>query len=138
VYESGSLRRIADLPFEPCVTLLDSWLPGPLVHDREWGTVRAFVCLARRWRRRRLRMRLDVDRWSPCGTAFELTPCEAVRPTASYFRAGHQFLDALIHSLGCDLRPDEAWRPDLPPSPLSWRSDSSLARLRFPDDPVLR
>jgi hypothetical protein len=114
--DSGSFRRIVDVPFEPCVAaierLLDdgpdgglhlgrSRLRGPLVDDRDWGTVRIEVCLARRWPRRGLRMRLDIDCWSssPASTAFELTPCEPGRLTAGYFRAGHGLLDSLIHSL---------------------------------------
>jgi len=115
--ESGSFRRIVDVPFEPCVAALECWLRseghdgelqvgrsrlrGQVVHDRHWGTFRIEVCLARRPLRRRLRMRLDINCWSSSSssTAFELTPCERVRLTASYFRAGHLLLDSLIHSL---------------------------------------
>ena len=51
--------------------------------------------------RPRLRMRLNVDRWSwlPARTALELIPCERVRPTAAYFRSGHLLLDSLTHSM---------------------------------------
>jgi len=105
------------MPFEPCVAALECWLRseghygelrvgrsrlrGPLVHVRQWGTFRIEVCLARRPLRRRLRMRLDINCWSSSSssTAFELTPCERVWLTASYFRAGHLLLDSLIHSL---------------------------------------
>ena len=46
-------------------------------------------------------MRLDIGRWStsPPQTALELIPCRSVRPTETYFQAGHLLLDALIRSL---------------------------------------
>ena len=115
--DSASFRRIVDMPFEPCAAALESWLRGerhdgelqvgrsrlrgPVVHDPDWGTFRIEVGLARGRLRRPLRMRLDVDCWSSSfsETAFELTPCERVRFTASYFRAGHLLLDSLIHFL---------------------------------------
>jgi len=48
-----------------------------------------------------LRMRLDIDRWSrsPSRTVLELIPCRRVRPTATYYWAGHLLLDSLTHSL---------------------------------------
>ena len=119
--DSASFRRIVDMPFEACVAALESWLRGqrhygelqvgrswlrgPVVHDPDWGTFRIEVGLARGRLRRRLRMRLDVDCWSSTfsETAFELTPCERVRLTASYFRAGHLLLDSLVDSLQLKL-----------------------------------
>jgi hypothetical protein len=68
-------------------------------HDRESGTRRLQVRLARGPLRPLLRMRLDIDRWSSSSTAVELIPCGRVRPTAAYFRAGHLLLDALTRSL---------------------------------------
>jgi hypothetical protein len=109
-----SFRRVVDVPFETCVAALDSWqrtgqggepplagcqLPGPVEHDRNTGTRRIRVRLARGPLRPLLRMRLDIDRWSSTSTALELIPCERVRPTASYFRAGHRLLDWLTCSL---------------------------------------
>ena len=109
-----SFRRIADIPFETCVAGLDSWrrtrhggelrighslLRGPIEYDRDTGTCRIQVRLARGPLRPHLRMRLDIDRWSPSSTAFELIPRGRVRPTAAYFRAGHLVLDSLIRSL---------------------------------------
>jgi len=111
-----SFRRIVDLPFEACVAALGSWLHagqdgdlhigpsllrGPAEHDRDSGTCRIEVRLARRPLRPPLRMRLDVDRWSPppSRTALELIPCQRVRPTATYFRAGHLLLDSLTRTL---------------------------------------
>ncbi len=110
-----SFRRIVDIPFETCVAALESWqrtgqdgglsigqsvLRGPIEHDRGSGTCRIEVRLARGRLRRRLRMRLHIDRWSsPSTTALELIPCKRVRPTATYFRAGHLLLDSLTHSL---------------------------------------
>ncbi len=112
----GSLlfRRILDIPFEACVAALESWqrggcgglqagrsrLRGPVEHDRGGGTCKVEVRLARGPLRPPLRMRLDVDSWSPSSrTALELIPCRRVRATASYFRAGHLLLDSLTHSL---------------------------------------
>ncbi len=65
------------------------------------GALRIEVHLARGPLRATLRMRLNIDHWSspPSRTAFELIPCKRVRPTATYFRAGHLLLDSLIHSL---------------------------------------
>jgi hypothetical protein len=109
-----SFRRIVDIPFEACVAALESWprsgqdgevqigqsrLRGPIKHDRDSGTCRIETRLARGPLHSPLRMRLDIDRWSPSSTAFELIPCGRVRPTAAYFRAGHILLDSLTQSL---------------------------------------
>ena len=108
-----SFRRIMDVPFETYVAALDSWqrtgdcelrvgdslLRGPVDHDREVGTRRVEVRLARGSLRPLLRMRLDIDRWSASATVVELIPCRRVRPTAAYFRAGHLLLDLLTRSL---------------------------------------
>lgn len=107
-----SFRRITDIPFETYVAVLENWpriehggelrigqslLRGPIEHDRESGTYRIEVRLARGLLRRPLRMRLNLDRWSwrPARTALELIPCERVWPTAAYFRAGHLLMDSL-------------------------------------------
>jgi hypothetical protein len=112
--ESMSFWRIVDVPFETCVAALDSWLLtshsgelrfggsqllGPMEHDRELGTRRIQVRLARGPLHPLLRMRLDIDRWSSSSTALELIPCRLVRPTADYFRAGRLLLDSLTRSL---------------------------------------
>jgi hypothetical protein len=112
-----AFRRIVDIPFEVCAAALESWswpegrdgelligrsvLRGPIEHDRDSGTCRLEVRLARGPLRSLLRMRLDIDRWStsPSSTALELIPSVRVRPAASYFRAGHLFLDRLTHRL---------------------------------------
>jgi hypothetical protein len=111
-----SFRRIADIPFEAYVDVLGNWqcaghrgelrigqslLRGPVEHDRGSGTYRIEVRLARGSLRPPLRMRLNIDRWSwlPARTALELIPCERVRPTAAYFRAGHLLLDSLTCSV---------------------------------------
>jgi hypothetical protein len=109
-----SFRRIADVPFETCVAALENWqrtrpdgeprighsrLRGPTGHDRDSGTPRIEVRLARGPLRPLLRMRLDIDRCSCPSTAVELIPCGRVRPTAAYFRAGHRLLDSLTRSL---------------------------------------
>jgi hypothetical protein len=110
-----SFQRIVDIPFEACVAALESWqlegydgalqighsrLRGPVGHDRDWGTCRVDVRLARGPLRPLLRMRLDIDCWSASSsTALELIPCRLVRPTASYFQAGRLLLDSLSHAL---------------------------------------
>ena len=113
VGRSLSFRRIMDVPFETCMAALDRWqrtgdrelrvgeslLGGPVEHDRETGTRRIQVRLARGSPRPLLRMRLDIDRWSASSTMVELMPCGRVRPTAAYFRAGHLLLDLLTPSL---------------------------------------
>jgi hypothetical protein len=111
-----SFRRIADIPFDACMAALEgllregshgeihagqSRLRGPINHDRRSGTCRVEVRLARGPLRPVLRMRLNIDCWSPppSSTALELIPCRRVRASASYFRAGHLLMDSLIHSL---------------------------------------
>jgi hypothetical protein len=120
---SLSFRRIADVPVETCVAALDGWqrtghggelrfgagqVLGPMEHDRESGTYRIEVRLARGPLRPPRRMRLDIDRWSSSATALELIPCGRVRPTAAYFRAGHLLLDLLTRSLPQYLPPAHA------------------------------
>jgi hypothetical protein len=109
-----SFWRIVDIPFETSVAAVGNWLRigpggefglggsilrGPVEHDCDTGTRRIQVRLARGPLRPPLRMRLDIDRWSSTSTAAELIPCGHVRPTATYFRAGHLLLDSLIRSL---------------------------------------
>lgn len=111
-----SFRRIIDIPFETCLAALENWqraeqdrelrpgqslLRGPIERDRDSGTCRIEVRLARGPLRPPLRMRLNIDRWSwlPARTALELIPCERTRPTAAYFRAGHLLLDSLTRSV---------------------------------------
>lgn len=118
---SLSFWRIVDVPFETYVAALDGWLRaghgaelrfggsqllGPMEHDRDLGTRRIQVRLARGPLHPPLRMRLDIDRWSSSSTALELIPCRLVRPTADYFRAGRLLFDSLTRSL--PQRP-EAW-----------------------------
>jgi hypothetical protein len=129
----GSFRRIVDVPFETCVTALDSWqqtlqggdvrvggslLCGPAERDPGSATCRIQVRLARGAWRPLLRMRLDVDRWSSSSTAMELIPCGRVRPTAAYYRAGHLLLDSLTRHLLQPLPPaparDTASQPRVP------------------------
>ena len=129
-----SFRRIMDVPFQTFVAALDGWqctghgelrvgeslLLGPVDHDREMGTRRIQVRLARGLLRPPLRMRLDIDRWSASSTVVELIPCGRVRPTAAYFRAGHLLLDLLTRSLlqympAADAR-DTAGQPRVPVS----------------------
>jgi hypothetical protein len=113
---SGSLSfwQIVDVPFETCVAALDGWLHtgpggglrfggsqllGPVEHDRDVGTRRIQVRLARGRLHPPLHMRLDIDRWSSSSTALELIPCRLVRPTGDYFRSGRLLLDSLTRSL---------------------------------------
>jgi hypothetical protein len=116
VQDCLSFQRIVDIPFGTCVAALESWqltgqdgghrtglslFCGPIEHDRDSGTYRIQVRMARGPLRPLLRMRLDIDRWSssPLQTALELIPCRYVRPSAAYFRAGHFMLDSLVLSL---------------------------------------
>ncbi|HLI40122.1 MAG TPA: hypothetical protein VKV35_00545 [Streptosporangiaceae bacterium] len=116
-----SFRRIVDIPFGTCVAALESWqltgwqptghdsgrrtgrslVCGPIEHDRDSGTCRIQVRLARGPLRPALHMRLQADYWSssPPRTAVELIPCGHVRPSAAYFRVGHRLLDSLTRSL---------------------------------------
>ncbi len=118
-----SFRRIADVPFQTCVAALESWqrtgldgdlriggsrLRGPIKRDRDTGTCRIGVRLARGPLRPLPCMRLDIDRWSSSSTAFELIPCGRVRPTAAYFRAGHLLLDSLNSAVPQCLPPAHA------------------------------
>ena len=111
---SLSFWRIVDVPIETCVAALDSWLGtghggelwfggsqllGPVEHDRDLGTRRIQVRLARGPLHPPLRMRLDIDCWSSSSTVLELIPGRLVRPTADYFRAGRLLLDSLTRSL---------------------------------------
>ena len=118
-----SFWRLVDIPFVACVAALDNWqrtgpggqfgfggsmLCGPVEHDCDTGTRRIQVRLARGPLRPVLRMRLDIDRWSSTSTAVELIPCGRVRPTATYFRAGHLLLDSLTRSLPQHVPPAHA------------------------------
>jgi hypothetical protein len=109
-----SFRRILDIPFDACMTALESWrltghdgelhlgksfLRGPVERDPHSGTSRIEVRLARGPGRRPVRMRLDMDPWSSARTVLELVPDQRVRPSAAYFRAGHRLLDSLIYAL---------------------------------------
>jgi hypothetical protein len=111
---SLSFWRIVDVSFETYVAALDSWLRvrhggelrfggsqllGPIEHDRDVGTCRIQVRLARGPLHPLLGMRLEIDRWSSSSTALELIPSRLVRPTADYFRAGDFLLDSLTRSL---------------------------------------
>jgi hypothetical protein len=129
-----SFRRIVDIPFETCVAALESWprtgqdgelrlghslVRGPAQHNRDTGTCRVEIRLARGRLRPPLRMRLDIDRWtwSPARTALELIPGQRVRPTAAYFRAGHLLLDSLIRALPQHIAQAHAADPGTPSSP---------------------
>ena len=111
-----SFPRIIDVPFETCVAAMESWqrmarkgelrigqalLRWPIEHGRDRGARQIEVCLAPGPLRPRVRMRLEVDRWSASSarTALELIPCQQVRPTGAYFRSGHFLMDSLAHLL---------------------------------------
>jgi hypothetical protein len=109
-----SFQRIVDIPFDACMAALESWrltghdgelhlgksfLRGPVERDRHSGTGRIEVCLARGPLRRPARMRLDIEPWSSARTVLELIPGQRVRPSATYFRAGHRLLDSLTYAL---------------------------------------
>jgi hypothetical protein len=107
-----SFRRIADIPFDTYMAALDSWqltghelrlgnslLRGPIERDHHLRTCRIEVRLARGPLRPPVRMRLEIEPWSPTASALELIPCQRVRPSAAYFAAGHRLLDSLTRTL---------------------------------------
>ena len=111
-----SFPRIIDVPFEICVAVMESWqragrngelrfgqtlLRWPIEYGRDHGARQIEVCLAQGPLRPRVRMRLEVDRWSASSarSSLELIPCQRVRPTGAYFRSGHLLLDSLTDSL---------------------------------------
>ncbi len=121
-----SFRRITGIPFDAYLAALDSWqltgdhgelrlgnslLRGPVERDQHSGTRRIEVWLTRGPLRPPVRMRLDIEPWSPTATALELIPCQRVRPSAAYFAAGHRLLDSLTRTLPVRVlaqqRPDE-------------------------------
>ena len=110
----ASFRRIVPIPFAAWLVALERWqltgpsgelrlgphvLLGPAEHDPHFGTCRIQVRLVRGPLRPPARMRLGIDHWSATATVLELIPYQPVQPTAAYFRAGHQLLDALAHAL---------------------------------------
>jgi hypothetical protein len=121
-----SFRRIAGIPFDAYMAALDSWrltghdgqlrlgnslLRGPIERDQHFGTCRIQVRLARGPLRPPVRMRLEIEPWSPTATALDLLPCQRVRPSAAYFAGGHRLMDSLTRTLAVDvptqLRPDQ-------------------------------
>jgi hypothetical protein len=129
-----SFGRIIDIPFEICVAELERWQPTgqdgelhigqsllrwPIEHDRDRGTCRIEVGLARGPLRPPRRMRLEINRWSPPSsrTVLELIPSHRVRPTAAYFRSGHLLLDSLTRSLLQQVPAQHLGRvPAMPPA----------------------
>jgi hypothetical protein len=112
--DSVSFGRIVAVPFGTWVAALERWqltghdgqlrlgqslVRGPVERDRDLGTCRVEVRLGRGLLRPLVRMRLDIDRLSATTTALQLIPCQRVRPTAAYFRAGHHLLDSLTSAL---------------------------------------
>jgi hypothetical protein len=110
----ASFWRIVHVPFGAWVAALETWqltrhdgelrlghsiLRGPIERDQHFGTWRVEVRLARGPLRPRLRMQLHLDHWSATSTALELIPCQWVRPSAAYFRAGRALLDSLAYTL---------------------------------------
>jgi len=75
-----------------------SLLRGPTEGEHHLGTRRIQVRLAYEPLRPSVLIRLDIDHWSATSTALELIPCERVRPTATYSRAGHRLLDSLTRT----------------------------------------
>ena len=153
-----SFQRIVHIPFATCLAALESWqlteqhdgrhagpslVCGPVEHERDGGTCRLQVRLARGPLRRRLRMRLEVDYWSSCPprTALELTPCGHVRSSAAYFRACHLLLDWLTGELALPMpgpvpgpaapgrRPEQTGGPGpAAPTPSRTAEDQSTGR----------
>ena len=123
--DSLSFGRIADIPVDAYLAMLESWqltghdgevrlgnslLRGPIEHDDHFDTWRIQVSLARGPLRPPVRMRLEVAPWYTGATALELIPCQRVRPSAAYFAAGHRLLDFLTRTL--PVRVPVHQRPD--------------------------
>jgi hypothetical protein len=98
-----SFWRVVKLPYPAWLAALDHWrliasgtelwlgsgvLRGPAGHDPHFGTCHIQARLGRGPLRPPLRMRLEIDRWSPTATALTLIPCQRAWSTTSYFRAG--------------------------------------------------
>ena len=120
-----SFRRITGIPFGAFMSALESWqltghdgelrlanivMRGPIERDHQSSACRIEVRLARGPLRPPVRMRLDIEPWSPTATALELIPCQRVRPSAAYFAAGHRLLDSLTRPL--PVRVPVRQRPD--------------------------
>jgi hypothetical protein len=114
VAEWPSFRRIVPIAFGAWMAALERWqltgpgselrlghtvLRGPAEHDPHFGTCRIEAHLARGPLRPPARMRLGIDHWSATATVLELIPHRRVQPTAAYFRAGRDLLEALTHAL---------------------------------------
>jgi hypothetical protein len=121
-----SFRRIAGIPFDAHMAVLGTWrltghdgqlrlgkslLRGPIKRDQHFGTCRIEVRLARGPLRPPVRMRLEIEPWSPTATALDLIPCQRVRPSAAHFAGGHRPMDSLTRTLAVDVpmrqRPDQ-------------------------------
>jgi len=120
-----SFRRIADIPFDGYLAVLEGWqltghdgelrlgnslLLGPIERHQYLGTWQIEVRLGRGPLRSPVRMRLGIAPWSSASTALELIPCQRVRPSAAYFAAGHRLLDTLTRTL--PVRVPARQRPD--------------------------
>ena len=110
-----SFRRIADIPVDAYLAMLESWqltghdselclgdsmVRGPIEHDHTFGTWRIEVRLTRgRLRLRRpVRMRLEIAPWHAGATVLDLIPGQRVRPSAAYLAAGDRLLDSLTRT----------------------------------------
>lgn len=108
-----ALQRRTAIPLATYVAALENWqlaghvgelrlgrslLRGPIELDPHSGVWRIEVGLARRVRPP-LRMRLEIASWYSGATILELIPLGRVRPSATYFAAGHGLLDLLTASV---------------------------------------
>ena len=71
-------------------------------------------------------IRLEMIDGKPTATAFELIPCQRVRPSAAYFAAGHRLLDSLTRPL--PVRVPAQQRPDLTLRPAVSACGPALSR----------
>jgi hypothetical protein len=128
-----SFWRVVNVPYPAWRAALDHWqltapgielrlgpgvLRGPAGHDPHFGTCQIQARLGRGPLRSLLRMRLEIDRWSPTATALALIPCQRTRPTTGYFRAGRHLLDTLTRAVAaCPPAPRRAGvTPPRPPA----------------------
>ena len=109
-----SFRRIADIPFDAYMAMLESWqltgqdgelrlgnslVRGPIEHDQHFGIWRVEVRLGCGRLRPAVQMRLEIAAWYAGATVLELMPCKRVWPSAAYFAAGDRLLASLARML---------------------------------------
>lgn len=137
-----SFWRVVHVPYPAWLAALDHWqltapgtelrlgpgvLRGPAGHDPQFGTCHVHARLRPGPLRPPVRMRLDIDHWSPTATALALICCQRAQPTTGYFRAGRHLLDTLTRAVAaCPPAPTQAGVT--PPRPPAGQAEPTTAR----------